>query len=84
MKRCEKLKSTTGKSVQKTPTMKVLPRFLGTSLSYSLYSFSHKVRFNFGDSVAKGIKVKRWKKTDIAFRKGVRGNFHAVIYVAFQ
>ena len=78
------VKSTTGKSVQKAPTMKVMPRSLGTSLSYSLNSFRHKVRFNFGESVAKGIKVKRWKKIDIAFRKGARENFHAVIYVAFQ
>ena len=49
------------KSVQKTPTMKVLPRSLRTPLSYSLCSFRPKVRFNFGDSVAKWIKVKRWK-----------------------
>ena len=62
MKRCEKLKSTTGKGVQKTPTMKILPRSFGISLSYSFFSFRQKVRFNFGDSVAKGIKVKRWKK----------------------
>ena len=53
LKRCEKLESTTGKSVRKTLTKKVLPRSLGTSLSYSLYFFGNKVSFNFGDTVAK-------------------------------
>ena len=83
MKRCEQLKSTTGKSVQKTPTMKVLLRSYGTSLSYSFYSFRHKVRFNF-DECCKVDQSEKMEKLDIAFRKCVRENFHAVNYVAFQ
>ena len=84
LKRCEKLESTTGKNVRKTLTKKVLPRSLGTSLSYSLHSFCNKVSFNFGKHCCKVDQSEKMEKIDIAYRKGVRENFHDVIHVAFQ
>ena len=83
LKREEQLENTIGKSVPITP-VKILPRSLETSLSYSLFSFCHILRFNFGHSLAKWVKLKKGKIIGNAIGKGVHETFQAVIIAAFQ
>ena len=64
--------------------VELLPPSLESSLSFVMFSFCRKKWFNFSDTVAKWVKLKKWEKINKTIGEGVHENFHAVVCVAFQ
>ena len=69
---------------KKTPMLKFLPPSIEFSLSYVIFFIFHRMWFNFGDSFAKWVKLKRSQKTDNAIGKSVQKNPHAEIFAAIN